>query len=70
MDYCKSSSGRVVYTISEGRLSESSPDFDQFTLTAGDTQILLDLFMRNEKEIRKAAEREQTLPAATRVRHQ
>ena len=70
MDYAKSSSGRVIWTISEGRLNESSPDFAQFTLTATDTQVLLDLLSRNEKEIRAAAEREQTLPPATRVRHQ
>jgi hypothetical protein len=68
MDYAKSSSGRTVWAIDQGRLHESGQDI-AFTLTATDTQTLLDLLLRNEKEIRQAVEREQSLPA-TRVRHQ
>jgi hypothetical protein len=68
MDYAKSSSGRTVWAIDQGRLHESGQDI-AFTLTATDTKTLLDLLLRNEKEIRQAVEREQSLPA-TRVRHQ
>ena len=68
MDYAKSSSGRTVWTVDQGRLHESGQDI-AFALTAVDTQTLLDLLLRNEKEIRQAVEREQSLPA-TRVRHQ
>ena len=68
MEYAKSSSGRTIWTIDEGRLHESGQDI-AFILTAVDTQVLLDLLLRNEEAIRKAVEKEQTLPA-TRVRHQ
>jgi hypothetical protein len=61
MDYAKSSSGRTVWTIDQGRLHESGQDV-AFRLTAVDTQVLLDLLLRNEKEIRAAAESEQSLP--------
>ena len=68
MDYAKSSSGRTIWTIDQGRLHESGHDV-AFRLTATDTQTLLDLLLRNEKEIRAAVEREQSLPV-TRVRNQ
>ena len=58
MDYSKSSSGRTVWTVDQGRLHESSPDFAQFVLTATDTKTLLDLLKRNEDEIKKAAAQE------------
>ncbi len=57
MDYAKSSSGRTVWTISEGRLHESGQDI-AFRLTATDTMTLLELLKSNEEAIRKAAEQE------------
>ncbi len=59
MDYAKSSNGRTIWTIDQGRLHESSPEFAQFALTATDTKTLLDLLKRNEEEITTAAAQEQ-----------
>ena len=54
----KSSSGRTVWVVDQGRLSESGIDI-AFRLTAIDTKILADLLLRNKAEIDKAAEQEQ-----------
>ncbi len=58
MDTAKTSSGRTTWSIAEGRLYESSPDSYPFMLLGVDTEALLDLLMRNEAAIRKAAEKE------------
>lgn len=58
MDYAKSSNGRTVWTVDQGRLHESGQDI-AFTLTATDTQTLLDVLLRNEEAIRMAAAQEQ-----------
>jgi len=68
MDYAKSSSGRTVWTIDQRRLHETGQDV-AFRLTATYTQTLLDLLLRNEKEIWAAVEREQSLPVHS-VRNQ
>lgn len=60
MDYSKSNSGRTIWTVDQGRLHESSPDYAQFALTATDTKTLLDLLKRNEEEITKEAAKEQS----------
>ncbi len=62
MDYAKSSDARTIYTVDQGRLHESSPDFAPFALSATNTLILLELLQRNEEEIRKAAKKEQSAP--------
>ncbi len=58
MDTAKTSSGRTTWSIAEDRLYESSPDSYTFVLLGVDTEALLDLLMRNEAEIRKAAAKE------------
>ena len=63
MDYAKSSSGRTVWAVDEGRLHESGQDI-AFALTATDTKILLDLLLRNADEINRTAEQEGRLPAS------
>lgn len=68
MDYAKSSSGRTIWTIIEGRLHEQSPESMQFTLLAVDTLELLDPLKRNEEGIRKAAEKEVSNAVAQRGR--
>jgi hypothetical protein len=58
MDYAKSSSGRIIWTVDQGRLHENGQDI-KFALTATDTKTLLDLLKRNEEAITRAAAQEQ-----------
>lgn len=63
MDYAKSSSGRTIWTIDQGRLHETGQDI-AFALTATDTLTLLELLKRNEEAIRHEAKQEQTPPVS------
>jgi hypothetical protein len=59
MRYARSMSGRITWTVIEGRLHESSPDYAPFTLCATDTLILLQVLEQEQEAIEKAAHQEQ-----------
>lgn len=59
LDAAKSTSARTEWRIGDdGCLTETSPQSAQFTLSAMDTKILLDLLQRNEDTISTGAARE------------
>jgi hypothetical protein len=54
----KSASGRTEWRVSNGRLTETSPESFQFTLTATDTFTLLRLLYKCRHEIAAAMQKE------------
>src|SRR6266581_406537 len=61
----KSLSRRTEWRISDGRLTETSPDSFQFTLTATDTMTLLKLLYKCRQSIAQAVLKEQQAQRAT-----
>ncbi len=58
MRYAKSLSGRTIWTVVEGRLSEENPASYTFKLTACDTYVLALLLSKELDDIKKAAIKE------------
>lgn len=59
IDAAKSTSARTEWRVDEdGCLTETSPQSAQFTLSAMDTKILMELLQHNEQTIRTGAARE------------
>jgi hypothetical protein len=59
MRFAQNSSGRVLWSVMNGRLREEGPESFSFTMTATDTSILLGLLLDSQEEIEKAYQWEQ-----------